>query len=190
MSSTHADSFHGLITDPVARHAALQADLLAMGYDKSLDLIGGRSVVISMHSEEDLNCEAIRSDPDGKIFTDAMEQSYCCKGRIIRSENGYKLMRWAPGSERMMSFMLHNRTDDTVITFFLEVTSQGAIAHTGSLTSTMEVLPGECKVLNHIIKKPPPSSTSVGTRVVARKPYSGPPVAKKHGSLQQPATMI
>lgn len=163
MSCNHVDAINGFMRSNIkassgvahaaakARQKALLTDLLALGYDEDLNLVGVRSVNISIHSEESIEHCFVSSDPDGLIYEAAMElpvvHTGSCEGmeypdwRLYTKSNGFS------GS----SYCAMNLCKDTALEITYTVTGINVTSATGVLAGNLVIPPGQCEILQHVL---------------------------------------
>ncbi len=145
-SGEHENCFHGRISR-AHKQDVLMRDLLAIGYDDDLNLIGSRGVVMSIHSEEDITCKTVAFD--AKIFEEAIELPIIATGtvsqfdhvKLYTKENGYA----------GCSFVVKNELCDASVRFTMDVSGKNIMSHRGFLKATIDVPPNEAKVIHHLM---------------------------------------
>jgi len=131
-SCGHKSSIHGAVVGIFNKTRVLMASLVALGYDSDLNLVGARSCVISIHSEEPLSVSVMKSDPGHHIFEEAMELPIIHSAdvsdfdslKLFKERNGYTGASFVASNE--------SETETAIVTF--EVSGKNVMSCKGSST--------------------------------------------------------
>jgi phage gp45-like len=133
-------------------------DLIAMGYDQDLNLIGSRSCALSIHSETKSELKVIAFDE--QVYEEAIERPVLLEGKEKSYANdGFKLFTKKNGYAGC-SIAAQNVKSDSTLNLTMTVTGNNIMSHQGSLSTTIAIPPLETKIVHHIMPAVEPGAWS------------------------------
>lgn len=151
-----SDGFYSNLTRD-ERESALLEDLISMGYDENLNLIGSRGCVLSIHSESSVNITPISFDP--AAYEEALESAIILYGKVKEFSNDKFKLFIKKNGYAGASIVCRNDGDD-LLHITMTITGINVMSHTGNLTSTVIIPPKEAKVVHHIFPEIEPGKWS------------------------------
>lgn len=148
------------------RESKLLEDLVSMGYDENLNLIGSRGCVLSIHSEAPVDIHPIPFNPE--IFEEALESAIFLSGKMKDYPNDkFKLFTKKNGYAGA-SILCQNDGED-FLHFTMTITGVNVMSHVGSLTTTVKIPPKEAKIIHHIFPEIEPGKWSYKHNISVRR---------------------
>jgi len=140
------------------RENALMRDLISLGYDENLNLVGSRGCVISVHSEAPV---VMKTQPfTQNIYDEAMELPILAEGKKTDYENGGFTVYNKYNGFAGMSILVANNKEETNLKITMTVSGENVISHRGMLAYTATVPPMEACVLHHLAPAVEPGAWS------------------------------
>jgi len=120
-----------------------------MGYNRNLDLLYARSVILAIHSNSDFDMVPFAFD--ATIYEEAIELPVVKYGEVMSFADGNVKMYSHKGGLYGISFAVQNLYPFPVC-FILDCTgSLNVISHRGNLVASLVIPPKETKVLHHLL---------------------------------------
>lgn len=139
------------------RESKLLEDLVSMGYDENLNLIGSRGCVLSIHSEAPVDIHPIPFNPE--IFEEALESAIFLSGKMKDYPNDKFKLFIKKNGYAGASILCQNDGAD-FLHFTMTITGVNVMSHVGSLTTTVKIPPKEAKIIHHIFPEIEPGKWS------------------------------
>ena len=150
------DGFYSSLTWE-ERQSILLDDLISLGYDENLNLIGSRGCVISIHSESPVN---VTPTPfDSVAYEEAIESAIILYGKVKEFPNDQFKLFIKKNGYAGASIVGQNNGDD-FLHITMTITGNNVMSHTGNLTTAIIIPPKEAKVIHHLFPESEPGKWS------------------------------
>ena len=160
LSSNCDKAIHGNLINMADKHNVLMSTLKALGYDNNLQLNAARSVVVVIHSDENISSSFLKTETDSPIYEEAMEQPIIHSG-VVKQYDGLKLYKQKNGYCGV-SFVAMNESSTAIAEVSMEIRGKNTMSYVGHLKRTVEIPPNEAKVLQHLMPDDSLSGWSYG----------------------------
>lgn len=151
--------FHSECLSWREREVAVFGDLISMGYDDSLNLISSRGCVLSLHCDNpSLTLSPISFDP--VAFEEAIESPIIISGKQKSYEKDEFTVYTQRNGYAGVSIVAKNFNQSTTLLLTMNITGKNVMSHQGTLTTTVNIPPGQAKVIHHLFPEVEPGAWS------------------------------